>query len=471
MTPITLDFSNMMTDRLGGGGVDADRLGGDLAERFRSAHESVESARRSGEMGFLELPYDSDGLGQAEGLADRLEGHFDNLVIIGIGGSALGAKTLRDALLGPLWNERSNEERDGRPRIYILDNVDPGAVLDAVEPLDLRRTLFNVVSKSGSTAETMALYLVIEGLLIEQVGPEKVREHFVFTTDPENGALRSIAEAEGVNNLPIPRNVGGRFSVLSAVGLFPAALSGVDAAELLAGAARADEYCRTPLLRENPAGLMATLLHTAHSESGACIHVMMPYSERLRSFSFWFQQLWAESLGKALDRSGNLVHTGPTPLPAVGVTDQHAQLQLFIEGPLDKVIIFLALTGARRDLEIGTHRASLSSVAYLGGHTLGELMDAERQATTEALRRCGRPNMTFEIERLDASTLGELFMLMFLATVYAGALYDVNPLDQPGVELGKDLTYGLMGREGYDPPEPSEPDPRWRLEQLSRGSL
>ena len=465
MTPITLDFSNMVMEHLGVRGVDSERLGGDLADRFRAAHESVEAIRRSGEMGFFELPYDSDALAQAQELADQIEGRFENLVIIGMGGSALGARTLRDALLGSLWNERSNEERAGRPRMYILDNVDPGAVLDVVEYLDLRRTLFNVVSKSGSTAETMALYLVLEGLLIEELGKEKVGEHFVFTTDPENGALRSIAEAEGINSLPIPGNVGGRFSVLSPVGLFPAALAGVDAAALLGGAARADEYCRTPVLGENAAGLMATLLHVAHSELGASIHVLMPYSERLRSFSFWFQQLWAESLGKAHDRSGNVVHTGPTPLPAVGVTDQHAQVQLFMEGPLDKVVIFVALTGTQRDMKIGGHRASVPSVAYLGDHTLGQLMDAERRATAEALRRNGRANMTFEIEYLDASTLGELFMLMSDATIYAGALYDVNPLDQQGVEMGKQLTYGLMGREGYDPPERSDPDVRWRLER------
>ena len=465
MTPITLDFSNMVMEHLGVRGVDSERLGGDLADRFRAAHESVEAIRRSGEMGFFELPYDSDALAQAQELADQIEGRFENLVIIGMGGAALGARTLRDALLGSLWNERSNEERAGRPRMYILDNVDPGAVLDVVEYLDLRRTLFNVVSKSGSTAETMALYLVLEGLLIEELGKENVGEHFVFTTDPENGALRSIAEAEGINSLPIPGNVGGRFSVLSPVGLFPAALAGVDAAALLGGAARADEYCRTPVLGENAAGLMATLLHVAHSELGASIHVLMPYSERLRSFSFWFQQLWAESLGKAHDRSGNVVHTGPTPLPAVGVTDQHAQVQLFMEGPLDKVVIFVALTGTQRDMKIGGHRASVPSVAYLGDHTLGQLMDAERRATAEALRRNGRANMTFEIEYLDASTLGELFMLMSVATIYAGALYDVNPLDQQGVEMGKQLTYGLMGREGYDPPERSDPDVRWRLER------
>ncbi len=453
MTPIALDFSNMVVQNLDQGGIDPDRLERDLAERFSAAHDTVEVSRISGAAGFFDLPYASEELDRTQQIADGLKGRFDDLVILGIGGSAMGTRTLRDALLGPTWNARSLAERKGRPRIHVLDNVDPDAVTDLVERLDPSRTLFNVVSKSGATAETMALFLVMEGLLIDEFGKEQAREHFVFTTDPKRGPLRSIAEAEGIRSLPIPENVGGRFSVLSAVGLFPAILAGLDGAALLAGAAEADAYCRTAVLMDNPAGLIATLLHTDHVDAGASIHVMMPYSERLRSFAFWFQQLWAESLGKANDRSGNIVHAGPTPLPAVGVTDQHAQVQLFIEGPRDKVVMFLGLNSSQRDIEIGTHRASLPAAAYLGGQKMGHLLDSERKATAEALRRKGRPNMTFELEQLDAATLGELFMLMSIATVYAGALYDVNPLDQPGVELGKHLTYRLMGREGYDPPD------------------
>jgi len=471
MTPITLDFANMVTPNLGGEGIDPERLGTDLADRFRLAYQAVEDRRASGEMGFFSLPYASETLARTQELADGYGQWFENLVILGIGGSALGARTLRDGLLGPLWNERDDEARDHFPRIYVLDNVDPHTVRDLLDHIDIRRTLFNVVSKSGSTAETMALYLLLEGLLIDEVGPEKARGHFLFTTDPSDGPLRAIAEGEGIPSLPIPPNVGGRFSVLSPVGLLPAAVAGIDVAALLAGAARADDRCRTPVLAENPAGLMATLLHTAHSESGASIHVMMPYSNRLRSFSAWFQQLWAESLGKAHDLAGNLVHTGPTPLPAVGVTDQHAQVQLFMEGPRDKVVMFMAITGEAgaggvdgvEDLEIARHRSGMESVGYLGGHGLGELLDAERRATAEALRRGGRPSMTFEIETLDAESLGELLMLMSIATVYAGALYAVNPLDQPGVELGKKLTYGLMGRSGHDMPELPAPDPRWRV--------
>ena len=466
MTPITLDFANMVAPNLKGEGVDPGRLETDLAERFREAYESVESARISGEMGFFTLPYATETLARTQELADGYGQWFENVVILGIGGSALGTRTLRDALLGPLWNEMDDDAREHFPRIYVLDNVDPHTVRDLLKHIDIRRSLFNVVSKSGSTAETMALYLVLEGLLIEEVGPEKARGHFLFTTDPSEGPLRAIADGEGIPSLPIPPNVGGRFSVLSPVGLLPAAVAGIDVAGLLRGAARADERCRTPVLAENPAGLMATLLHTAHTESGASIHVMMPYSNRLRSFSSWFQQIWAESLGKAHDLAGRVVHTGPTPLSALGVTDQHSQVQLFMEGPRDKVVMFIALAGEGRgseDLEIAGHRSDMPSAGYLAGHTLGELLDVEHRATAEALRRAGRQNMTFEIETLDAESLGELFMLVSIATVYAGALYDVNPLDQPGVELGKTLTYGLMGRDGYEVPELPAADPRWRV--------
>jgi glucose-6-phosphate isomerase len=192
--------------------------------------------------------------------------------------------------------------------------------------------------------------------------------------------------------------------------------------------------------------MIASLLHAADTEGGAPIHVLMPYADRLRTVGLWFQQLWAESLGKAVDRAGNPVHTGPTPLPALGATDQHSQVQLFMEGPPDKVVVFVAVTESPDPVEIPRLHPGIPALSYLGGHSLKELLDTERRATAEALRLRGRPNMTVEVERVSAHTLGELVMLFQIATVYAGALYDVDPLDQPGVELGKRLTYGLMGR-------------------------
>ena len=307
----------------------------------------------------------------------------------------------------------------------------------------------------GTMVQTMALYLVIRDRVATLVGEDKVRGHFLFTTDPSKGALRRIADAEGIPSLAVPSNVGGRFSVLSPVGLWPAAVTGVDIDSLLAGAGRVEERCRTDELAKNPAGLLATLLWQAATEGGKPIHVLMPYSDRLRSFALWFQQLWAESLGK----NG----LGPTPLPAVGATDQHSQVQLFMEGPLDKVLIFIAVAQVGDPITIPAGHPEIVELGYLGGHSLGELLDAERRATAEALRQGGRPSITLELERVDARALGALFMLFQIATVYAGALYGVDPLDQPGVELGKQLTYGLLGREGFQAPTFGNADPKWRV--------
>lgn len=453
-----LDYSNVIDEALGPNGIGSSRLDGDLAERFRAAHEAVEARRATGEMGFFDLPHDEVTAATVQEVADGFGQWFENVVVLGIGGSSLGGITLRDALLGPGWNERDDESRSFFPRLYVLENPDPDTARGLLDRLDLRRTLFNVVSKSGTTAETMALYLVIRGRLLEVVDEEKVHGHFLFTTDPERGVLRALAGRDGVPTLSVPPNVGGRFSVLSPVGLFPAAITGTPVDELLLGARRVLDRCATPVLRENPAGLLATLLHALDTEHGRSIHVLMPYSDRLRSLTLWFQQLWAESLGKIRGEES----VGPTPLPAVGATDQHAQVQLFMEGPQDKAVVFLSAEPAH-DLTIPSLHQDVDALAYLGGATLGSLLDAERRATTEALRRRGRPSMTLHLGPINPTALGGLLMLFQVATVYAGSLYGVDPLDQPGVELGKVLTYGLMGRTGYEPPDLPDPDPRWHV--------
>jgi glucose-6-phosphate isomerase len=300
-------------------------------------------------------------------------------------------------------------------------------------------------------------------MLHELLGEEPTRGHFLFTTDPKTGILRQIAEQEGVPVLEVPSNVGGRFSVLSAVGLLPAAVAGIDINEVLDGAQEMAERCDTPNLLENPAGILATLLHDADTRQQASIHVLMPYSDRLRTFAAWFQQLWAESLGKAVDREGNLVNAGPTPVPALGATDQHSLLQLLMEGPRDKVVLFLGVGGEENPVEIPPIRQEFPALSYLGGHSLAELLDTERLSTMEALRQQGRPCLSVEVSDLTPRALGELFMLFQIATVFAGSLYGVNPLDQPGVELSKKLTYGLLGREGFEKPEIGIGSNDWRV--------
>ncbi|MFO7895261.1 MAG: glucose-6-phosphate isomerase [Longimicrobiales bacterium] len=458
---LTCDYGNMMAPRLGGRGLDPDALTG-LADRFRAVHQDTEARRDAGELGFFALPDRTELIDEIEAFADGPGQAFENVVVLGIGGSALGATALLHALRGPDWNQRSAEGREHFPRLFVLDNVDPDTVASLLDRIDVRRTLFNVISKSGTTAETMSQYLVFRERLAEALeDPDGVRRHLVFTTDPEGGVLRQIADDEGVVTLPVPRNVGGRFSVLSAVGLFPAALVGIEIDGLLAGARAMAERCRTAELAQNPAGLFAALQWLADTEAGAPIHVMMPYADRLYSMADWFRQLWAESLGKRVDRDGNEVFTGPTPVKALGATDQHSQVQLYMEGPFDKTVTFLAVAERERDVPIPEIYGEIDALGYLGGHTLGELLDAERRATAAALAERGRMNMTLTLPRLDEHAIGELLMMLEIATVYAGALYGVDPLDQPGVELGKRLTYGQMGRPGAEPAEIPEPDPKW----------
>lgn len=463
MNPLTLDYTNMLAPSLDGGGLDPERIPDELSRTFADAMDVVEGRKERGELGFLELPYASETARQVQEAADGFGQWFENLVVLGIGGSSLGTRALADALLATRWNERTGDERDHFPRLYVVDNPDPRTLAGLLEGLEAGRTLFNVISKSGSTAETMAQYLVADEWLRNELGgEEEARGHFLFTTDPARGALRQLADAEGIPSLPVPPNVGGRFSVLSPVGLFPAAAVGIDIDELLAGAAEMEERCRSRELEKNPAGLFAVLLHAAHAQRGAGVHVLMPYGDRLRTVGLWFQQLWAESLGKKLEDEEGVRHVGPTPLAAVGATDQHSLLQLFMEGPPDRVVCFLE-SREEEDLVIPELHPGVDALGYLGGHTLGELLSTEKAATAEALRRRGRMNMTLEMGRVAPRSMGELFLLLEMATVIAGGLYGVDPLDQPGVELGKQLTYGLLGREGYDSPELGTGEARWRV--------
>jgi glucose-6-phosphate isomerase len=461
MDRLTLDYGNMMTPRLGGRGIDPDRLAG-MAPRFEEVVEQVARQREDGTLGFLALPYEKQVVEQIRKFADSPASVFEDVVVLGIGGSALGTIALRDALLPPGWNTLSADERNEEPRLHVLDNVDPRTIGPFLGRLDLSTVLFDVVSKSGSTAETMSQFLIVRDRLRAALPDEDAyRRHLVFTTDPENGVLRQLAQREKIAALPVPPNVGGRYSVLSAVGLLPAALVGIDIEALLAGARDMDERCRTATLSENPAGLFAVLQWLAHTDAGASNHVMMAYGDALYSLADWFRQLWAESLGKQKDVDGEDVYSGPTPVKALGTTDQHSQVQLYVEGPIDKTVTFLRLAQRDVDVVIPEIYQDIDALAYLGGHTLGELLDAEQRATATALARHARMNMTIELPALTPHAIGELFMMLEIAAVYMGALYRVNPLDQPGVELGKRLTYGLMGRSGYQDADLPAPDDRW----------
>jgi glucose-6-phosphate isomerase len=459
---VHIDYTNMMGDVVTGGIAPADWA--KAADAFRRAHAGLAQRRAAGELGFLDLPSDDALHRQSTDFAATTRGQYDDVVVLGIGGSALGPIALRTALLKPQWNALTRDERGGQPRLQVLDNVDPRTISALLDRLDLKRSLFVVTSKSGGTAETMAQYLVVRDRL-NQLGADAKR-HLVFVTDPAKGALREISKAEGIPALDIPPNVGGRFSVLTPVGVLPAALVGMDTAQLMAGAGDIEARCRRDALGGNIAGVFASLEFLADTTLGRHIHVLMPYSDPLRDMADWFVQLWAESLGK--HRNPGDAGVGPTPFGALGATDQHSKVQLFMEGPGDKTVAFIAVDDGGTDVTIPSLHSNVKELGYLGGHRLGELLAIEQRATAGALARRGRPNFTIHVERPDAWHVGALFMLLEIATIYAGELYGVNPLDQPGVELGKQFTYAMLGRADAEQARQEwsllpKPDSRYRV--------
>jgi glucose-6-phosphate isomerase len=324
--------------------------------------------------------------------------------------------------------------------MHFAENTDPAtlsAILDLVDP---QATYVNVVTKSGSTAETMANFLVIRGALIDALGDFGFQGRTIATTDPEEGFLKQIADREDLKVLPIPADVGGRFSVLTPVGLLPAAVEGLDIDALLAGASQCvDEVNEQGA--EHPAVVGAAMHYLMDTARGRNVRVMMTYADALERLAAWFVQLWAESLGK--DGKGS------TPHGAVGTTDQHSQVQLYMEGPEDKVIEIVEVEDHQRDLKIPEAYDDLEGVGYLGGHSMAELLGVECDATRRALTEAGHPNSTIKLRATNEENLGYVFQALEVQTAIAGSLYGVNAFNQPGVEAGKQITYKRMGRPGF----------------------
>jgi glucose-6-phosphate isomerase len=456
---LRLDYSNML---ISPGGIDPKHWG-DAAKTFVEAKRGFDALRDNGSVGFVDLPSDSRLLDQVTTFVGQARGKYDDVVILGIGGSALGPIALRTALRPSGWNMLDAKARGDYPRLHVLDNVDPETIAPLLGRLRLARTLFIVTSKSGGTAETMAQFLIVhDRLLTDRLD---ITKQMVFVTDPRQGALRPLAERLKVPALDIPPNIGGRFSVLTPVGTLPAALIGIDVKSLLAGAGEMARRCESAELSTNPAGVYAMLQWLADTKPAKRIAVFMPYSDPLRDFAAWFVQLWAESLGK-IRPDGTSV--GSTPLAALGATDQHAQVQLFMEGPADKTITFVSVRDRGTHVKIPAGFGDVKELGYLAGHSLGELIDIEQRATAGALARRGRPNMTIHLDRVDASHVGQMMMFLEIATAYAGQLYGIDAFNQPGVELGKQFAYALLGRPGADAAKKEweslpKSDPRWSV--------
>ncbi len=397
---------------------------------------------------WMNLGYNEETLWYVKEYASMVKDRFENVLVLGIGGSALGGVALTEALLKPYWNLLSEEQREGLPRIFFLDNIDPDSITALLDILDLSKTLVNVITKSGDTAETMSQFMIVKDRLEKELG-DNYRYNIVATTDKKTGILRQISEQEGYKTFVIPDDVGGRFSVFSAVGFLPLALVGIDIDSIVNGIKDMDLALKNTDIRENIAAQNALIHYLLDTKKGKNISVMMPYSSRLRYVADWYAQLWAESLGKNKDKDGNDVHVGPTPVKALGATDQHSQIQLYNEGPNNKIINFIRVEEFDNTLEI-PNIFEYTGIGYLGGKTINQLINAEADSTRVALSDYGRPTVTITLDKVDGYNLGQLLYMFEVQTAIAGELYNINTFNQPGVEQAKNYTYALMGRAGYE---------------------
>ncbi|HMB00403.1 MAG TPA: glucose-6-phosphate isomerase, partial [Spirochaetota bacterium] len=337
------------------------------------------------------------------------------------------------------------------PRLFVLDNVDPETAAGIFDVIDIKKTCVNIISKSGSTAETAAFMKIFWKKMVSLSGDKvkNLRDHVIITTDREKGALRPLVNKYNVISFPVPDNVGGRFSVLTAVGLLPLAATGVDIDELLKGAAHMDTMTTNSNIWKNPAYMRAVLHYISAVKFKRNITVMLPYSNALKDTADWFAQLWAESLGKKYSNAGRTVNAGLTPVKALGATDQHSQAQLYMEGPYDKVITFIRVENFRRDVRMPSNFNNIDALGYLSGKKISALLNAEQKATENALTYNKRANMTVTLPKLDEFYLGQLLYMLEVETAFIGELFNINAFDQPGVELGKVLTYSMMNRKGF----------------------
>ncbi len=412
------------------------RLHGISKARFRSFCENkqplvqkVFKLKAKPGYAFLALPDAEANLKNVKKYVKEQEKNgWKNIVVLGIGGSALGSIAVRDAL---------RSEFSKGPKLYVLDNIDPAYTAELLSNLNLAKTLFVVISKSGTTTEPMIQYGLVKEMLAKKF-PNNYQKHLVFVTDPKGGLLRKIAKAEKITAFDIPPKIGGRFSVLTNVGLLPCALAGMDVGGLLKGAQNMRDAIKRGKGMHNPALALAAAQFLLDKKKKKTMTVLMPYSNYLYRMGDWYRQLLAESIGKG--RSA-----GPTPINALGTTDQHSQLQLYNDGPNNKFFIFMRLLKHAKNPKVGN--VLPEEIGFLNGKKFSQVIDAAYQGTAQALTKRRHPNVTIEVPKVDAKAIGALFMLFEFQVALLGLLYKVDAFNQPGVEHSKQITKKILKGE------------------------
>ena len=444
-TKLKIDYNNMLAENIGEHGLSNEEII-NVTKKTKEVYAALENKRSS--TTWRELPFNQSKIVKDINETGKLiRENFESFVVFGIGGSSLGSKALFTALKHLNHNELSAEKRKC-PKFYVLDNVDPDRMNALFDVIDVKKTVFHVISKSGNTVETLSQFAIVLARLKNVLGDD-FKKNIVITTDKENGNMKRIADENAFKTFIVPDGVGGRFSVFSPVGLLSCAVLDIDINKLLKGAGDMDTMSRTSDLSKNPAFMYAAL-YVAAMKKGINISVIMPYADGLLFTAEWYAQLWAESLGKQVDNKGNIVNYGQTPVRAVGVTDQHSQVQLYNEGPFDKIITFIRVDNPNTKIEIPASPINLHDAAYLSGQSLNELILAELSATEYAVSKAGKMNMMISLDKVDEYTFGMLLSFYEVATAAAGEYLQIDAFNQPGVEEGKIATFALMGKEGYE---------------------
>ncbi len=376
-------------------------------------------------------------------IAESLSQKYENILLLGIGGSTLGFRSIMQSLKGSFYNCFALSNK--LPRIFTLDNADPILAKQLGETLDFKKTALIYVSKSGSTPEPAANFIYFYKIFKEAGGTAK---DIVIICDQGDNGINRIAKNIDCHTLHIPHDLPGRYSVLSPVGFLPAELIGIDSKKILDGAVKMHNAIVNTPTQTNAIFILGTCLFEL-AKKGKLIHVLFNYSNVLSEFGLWFVQLWAESLGKQKSLTGNVINAGTTPLSALGATDQHSLLQLFKEGPNDKVFGFVTIDNLPCDVTLTNEFPSEIEYSYFAGHTMGEQLKTEQISTEMSLVQAKRPCYRILLPDISASTIGGLFYFMESLVVFVAQLWQINPFDQPGVEEGKNMTYSLMGRKDY----------------------
>ena len=444
---LRFDYNNMMEDSIGKEGIKESAFDKNAAA-ISKAHKSVLDNRGKGWQEWCELPFaPAEEIDELISYCGDIGKKAESFVVLGIGGSALGPLSVASSLIHLHHNELPKDKRNA-PKLYVEDNVDPERMASLLDILDFKTSYFNVITKSGETSETLSQFLILYSTLKKELGEDEAKNHIIVTTTIGKGTLYDVAAKEGFKIYGVGKGVGGRFSVLSPVGLVAFAVLGLDVKAMLKGAAAAAKSAEECDVKKNPA-LMTAFLQVEAMKKGKNISVLMPYADSLKYMADFYCQLWAESLGKAVDLNGKTVHVGQTPAKALGVTDQHSQVQLYTEGPFDKVVTFLAVDDFRTTVVISDDK-DVNACDFLKGHTLNELINAERKATEFALKKANRMNFTVYLPQVNEETVGELLMYFMYQTAFAGAMLNIDTFNQPGVEEGKKATFAMLGRSGYE---------------------